>query len=73
MKKVFSNWFLDIGKYIVTALVLSSAFSDKLSEWFYYTACFVLVTVIVLIGIFLHKSYEKDEEKKLRNSNQQNP
>jgi len=64
MEKVFSNWLLDIAKYIVAALILSNALSDKLEGWFYYTACFVLVAVVVLLGVYLFKLAEKKDKKK---------
>ena len=62
MEKVFSHWLLDIAKYIVTALVLSTALSDKLEGWLYYVACFVLVAGIVLFGVYLFKLAEKKEK-----------
>jgi hypothetical protein len=53
VKKVFASWLMDIAKYIVTALILSSALTDKVSGGLYYTACFGLVAVIVLVGVLL--------------------
>ena len=64
MKKVFSLWLLDIAKYVVTAFVLSTVLIDVthiMPRWAFYTACFALVLVIVLGGIYLYKSAEKDE------------
>ena len=72
MKKVFSAWLLDIAKYIVTALVLSTALSDIVSGWYYYVACFVLVAAIIVFGILLFKGAEKDEEKKKEKENPKN-
>ena len=63
MEKVFSNWLLDIAKYIVTALILSTALSDNIEGWFYYAACFVLVVVVVLLGVYLHWLAEKKKKK----------
>jgi len=63
MEKIFSNWLLDIAKYIVTALILSSALSDNIGGWLYYTACFVLVTVVVLLGVYLFRLSEKKTKK----------
>ena len=69
MEKVFSNWLLDIAKYIVTALILSTALTDKLEGWLYYTACIVLVTGIVLFGARLFKLAEMKEKKNNQQSN----
>ena len=62
MNKIFSLWLLDIAKYVVTALVLSSAFSDKLSGWSYYVACFGIVVIICLLGVLLYKRAQKKNE-----------
>jgi len=68
MSRVFSLWLLDIAKYIVTALVLSSALGGGLSGWAYYAASLGLVAVIVLGGVFLFKKSEKKErEEKEKN------
>ena len=64
MEKTFSNWLLDIAKYIVTALILSTALSDNIEGWFYYGACFVLVCVVVLLGVYLNRLAEKKARKK---------
>ena len=72
MEKVFSNWLLDIAKYIVTALILSTALSDKMEGWLYYSACFGLVSVIVLLGVYLFRLAEKNEKKKEIDNQQSN-
>ena len=67
MKKVFSAWLLDIAKYVVTALILSSALKDSIysiSQWYYYMGCFVFVAVVVSLGVFLFKRAEKEEKEK---------
>ena len=61
MEKVFSNWLFDIAKYIVTALILSTALSDKIEGWLYYAACFGLVVIVVLLGVYLYRLSEKKE------------
>ena len=63
MEKVFSNWLLDIAKYIVTALILSTALSDKIDGWVYYATCFGLVACVVLVGVYLFKLAEKKDKK----------
>ena len=69
MKKVFSLWFMDIAKYIVTALVLSTVLTDVadvISRWVFYSAAFILIAVIILCGVFLFRAAEKDEKKEKR-------
>ena len=58
---------MDIAKYIVTALVLSTVLTDVadvISRWVFYSAAFVLIAVIILCGVFLYKAADKDEKKK---------
>jgi len=69
MKKVFGNWFMDIAKYIVTALVLSTALSDRISGWLYYAASLGLVVGIVLFAVYIYKLAEKEDKKKVKQSN----
>ena len=66
MKKVFSLWFMDIAKYIVTALVLSTVLTDVadvISRWIFYSAAFILIAIIILCGVVLFRSADKDEKK----------
>jgi hypothetical protein len=66
MKRVFSLWVLDIAKYVITALVLSTVFSDVtkiVSRWVFYPVCFVVVVCIVLVGVLLYKAADKDDKK----------
>ena len=72
MKKVFSLWLLDIAKYVVTVLVLSTVLTDVAritSRWVFYSAAFVVITAIILLGVFLFKSVEKDEKNKNLSNN----
>jgi len=64
MKKLFASWLLDIAKYLVTALLLSTALTDMGSGWVFYVVTFALVAFIVVLGIILYLSGDKDEKKK---------
>jgi TRAP-type C4-dicarboxylate transport system permease small subunit len=55
MKKIFANWLLDIAKYVVTALVLSTALGLKEQGWIYYAACLVFVVIVLFVAIILFK------------------
>ena len=66
MKKIFSLWLLDIAKYVVTALVLTTVLTDVsnlTSRWIFYTSCFVVISAIIVIGVLLYKSDEKNSNK----------
>lgn len=60
MRKEFGKWLLDIAKYMVTAILLSSVFSDVQSVWMYVSVCAgILLTLIC--GLILVKE-NRDRE-----------
>ena len=67
MKRIFAAWLMDIAKYVVTALVLSTALTDFVTAvpaWTFYIVCFGIVMIIVLFGFLLFRSADKDDKKK---------
>ena len=54
MEEKFSNWLLDIAKYIVTALILTTALRDTIEGWQFFVVSGALVVCIVLVGVYLH-------------------
>ena len=67
MKRIFAAWLMDIAKYIVTVLLLSTVLSDIAgfaSGWRLYVITFTLVLVIVVIGFLLYRSADNDDKKK---------
>jgi len=67
MKRIFAAWLMDIAKYVVTALVLSTVLTDLVSGWLFYVVSLGLVTVIVLLGFILYKLADKEESKEKGN------
>ena len=64
MKRIFAAWLMDIAKYVVTALVISTALTDLVSGWLFYVASLGLVTVIVLMGFILFRLSDIEDKKK---------
>jgi heme O synthase-like polyprenyltransferase len=60
MSKIFANWLMDISKYVITALVLSTALGLQEQGWIYYLACIAFVAIFVSLAFFL---YRKDKNK----------
>ncbi len=60
MSKEFGKWLLDIAKYMVTAVLLSSLFSN-VKEWRWYIYIIIILAVIstLAIGLLLIKDKEK--------------
>jgi len=64
MKRIFASWLMDIAKYVVTVLVLSTVLTDIVSGWLYYVASIGVVVSIVLLGFILYRSADKDDRKR---------
>lgn len=60
MKTEFGKWLMDIAKYMVTALLLATIFSDMDSPIVIYTV--VLLSAIVLcLGLYWVNEGKKEE------------
>lgn len=67
MKKEFGKWFLDVAKYIFTALLLSYFFSD-LTSMPLLVVVILLFLLFVFLGAYLIKSDEHDESTECKTS-----
>lgn len=52
MRKEFGKWLLDIAKYLVTVLLLSSLFADMKKTYMYFGVS-ALVIFIFVVGLYL--------------------
>ena len=68
MEREFGKWLMDIAKYIVTVIILTSALGGVVGT-IHYIICAILVTIIMLGGLFLVKRGEKKDNE---NKNKQN-
>lgn len=63
MEKEFGKWLMDIAKYMVTALLLSTIFADMNEPIIIYMV--VILSVIVLsFGLYWVNKSEQNEKKK---------
>ena len=60
MQKKFGDWLLDIAKYMATAILLTSIFSDMQNIWTYVIVA-ITVVVTLLLGLWLTR--DKASEK----------
>ena len=61
MKKEFGKWLMDVAKYMVTALLISSTFGDMKNPLI--VACVVIASAVTLgAGLWLVKNTEKKED-----------
>lgn len=63
MKKEISKWLLDISKYITTAILLTSIFSDIKSKLIIYLICIASIAITLGIGLYLSND-KKNKNKK---------
>ena len=60
MKKKFSKWFMDIGKYVATAVIISRFLGGLENELVMYIGGVAIVAICVALSIVL----DKDKNKK---------
>lgn len=60
MEKKFGDWLLDIAKYMATAILLTSIFSDMQNVWTYVIVAITVVATL-LLGLWLTR--DKTSEK----------
>ena len=63
MKREFGKWLMDIAKYMVTALLLSTIFADMNEPIIVYLVV-ILSVVILLIGLYWVNESEIENKKK---------
>ena len=60
MKKEIGKWFMDIAKYVATAVLISSFLGGLQQKWLMYVMGIVVVAIFLFLGIF----YMNDKETK---------
>jgi hypothetical protein len=68
MRKEFGKWLMDIAKYIITAVVLSSVFGE-IESWVLYLIGIISVMVTLLIGLYLVSDKPIRGFRRSRNNN----
>ncbi|MDR0603552.1 MAG: hypothetical protein LBG80_04525 [Bacteroidales bacterium] len=61
MKKEFGKWLMDIAKYMITALLLSSAFGDMENPWVIMSVIIASAATLVT-GLWLIRNKKEKEE-----------
>ena len=61
MKKELGKWFMDVAKYVATAVLISSFLGDFEQKWLMYIIGCVTVVFSVCLGLWL---IVKDKNKK---------
>lgn len=61
MKKEFGKWLMDIAKYMTTAILLSTVFSEIQNIWVYLSVILAVIITLVL-GLILVRDKKEGEE-----------
>ena len=56
MKKEIGKWFMDIAKYVATAIIISSFLGSFEQKWAVYCIGSAIVVVSFLIGLYFINS-----------------
>jgi hypothetical protein len=60
MKKELGKWLMDIAKYITTAVILTSIFSDVGERWILYCAGAISAVLTLICGLILIKDKKEN-------------
>ena len=55
MRKEVGKWFLDIAKYVATAVIISSFLGGFQQKWAMYIAGFTTIAFAFIVGLILLK------------------
>jgi len=64
MKKEIGKWFLDIAKYVTTAVVISSFLGSFEQKWAMYTIATSTIVLTFVVGVFIIKLDKKNNKTK---------
>ena len=59
MKKEIGKWFMDIAKYVATAVLISSFLGGFEQKWIMYVVGIVTVVFSLSIGLYFIKDKKK--------------
>jgi hypothetical protein len=68
IKQEFGKWFLDVAKYVLTAMILASMI-EGLSQGWLIVASSVLMLTCLAFGAILMRKGREEEERRERNRN----
>ena len=60
-KKKIGEWLMDVSKYMLTAVLISSIFKDFENKWAIYAVCTIGVIVSFYIGANMFDKNSKNQ------------
>ena len=68
MKKEIGKWFMDVAKYIATAVLLTQIFGGMADS--VYIIAYALISVVVIFALGVSIIHSDDEDKKRKEHSQ---
>ena len=68
IKEEYGKWFLDVAKYVLTAMLLTSMIEGLSQPWLMVASSFVLFLSLAF-GTLLMKKGNEEEKRRLHNRN----
>ena len=66
MKEEFGKWFLDVAKYVLTAMLLTSLIEGLSQPWVVVATAAILMLSLIS-GFVLLKKGKQEEDRRIRN------
>ena len=66
IKQEFGKWFLDVAKYVLTAMLLTTMIEGMSQQWIVVGSIIIMVLCLVFGALLMRKGRE-DEERRERN------
>lgn len=66
IKEEYGKWFLDVAKYVLTAMLLTSMIEGLSRPWLISATAFIVILSLVF-GTILMKKGNDDEKRRERN------
>ena len=72
MKKEIGKWFMDVAKYIATAVLLTQIFGGMGDSTYIIAYALISVVIIFSLGVSIIHSDDEDKKRKEKNKNKKN-
>ena len=72
MKREIGKWFMDVAKYIATAVLLTQIFGGMADSTYIIIYALMSVVIIFALGVSIIHSDDEDTKRREKNKNKKN-
>jgi hypothetical protein len=72
IKQEFGKWFLDVAKYVLTAMILSSMLEGLSQTWLVVGASALMMLCLIFGATLMRKGQEEENRKELNRQRHKN-